>query len=55
MSDGARLRMRAEQLRELLLESTDYKLRTLLLDTAHDMTREADEIEAAPMNGQAAE
>jgi hypothetical protein len=46
MPDVATLRMRAEQLRLLLLESTDYKLRALLLDTAEDMLREADEIEA---------
>jgi hypothetical protein len=47
MPDTDRLRMRAEQLRSLLLNSTDHKLRALLLDTADDMAREADEIEAA--------
>lgn len=52
MSDVARLRMRAEQLRELLVESTDHKLRALLSDTADDIAREADE--AAHMSDWAA-
>lgn len=48
MSDVANLRLKAEQLRELLLDSTDHKLRMLFLETAEDMAREADEIEAVP-------